>query len=64
MNLKKGVILICMIFMFLEKGLAQIAPPGPPPPPPPGLPVDGFTGFLFLVGIIYGSKKILKDSSS
>ncbi|WP_288956497.1 PID-CTERM protein-sorting domain-containing protein [uncultured Polaribacter sp.] len=50
--------------MFPLMGLSQVVPPPVPPPPPPGLPIDGITGMLFLVGIIYGSKKILKDSSS
>lgn len=30
-----------------------------PPPPPPGLSIDGAVKVLFLVGIIYASKKII-----
>ncbi|WP_146190742.1 PID-CTERM protein-sorting domain-containing protein [Polaribacter aquimarinus] len=60
----KRIIIIGVIIMFPLMGLSQVVPPPVPPPPPPGLPIDGITGMLFLVGIIYGSKKILKDSSS
>lgn len=45
-------------------GYAQVVPPPAPPPPPPGLPIDGVVQMLFLVGIVYGSKKIIRDSSS
>ncbi|WP_368356383.1 PID-CTERM protein-sorting domain-containing protein [Polaribacter sp. SA4-10] len=31
-----------------------------PPPPPPGLLIDGYTVLLFIVGLIYGVKKIYK----
>lgn len=61
MNSKECVVLIIMIIMFMQSGFAQIVPPPmPPPPPPPGLPIDGYTIFLFIVGIIYGLKKIYK----
>ena len=50
--------------MFPLIGYAQVVPPSAPVPPPPGLPIDGISGMLFLVALIYGSKKILKDSSS
>ncbi|WP_254712512.1 hypothetical protein [Polaribacter pectinis] len=43
---------------------AQVVPPPMPPPPPPGLPIDGYTLVLFLIAIVYGSIKIIKDSSS
>ena len=61
MNIKSGIILILMIIMFMDSGFAQIVPPPVPPPPPPGLPVDGYTALLFIVGIIYGIKKIYKS---
>ena len=60
MNSKECVVLIIMIIMFMQSGFAQIVPPPMPPPPPPGLPIDGYTIFLFIVGIIYGLKKIYK----
>ncbi|MEE9407060.1 MAG: hypothetical protein V3V28_03185 [Polaribacter sp.] len=50
--------------MFPPIFFAQIMPPPAGPPDPPGLPIDGFTGVLFLIGIIYGFVKILKNSSS
>ena len=60
MNSKECVVLIIMIIMFMQSGFAQIVPPPMPPPPPTGLPIDGYTIFLFIVGIIYGLKKIYK----
>tara|TARA_R110002049_G_scaffold158121_1_gene323045 strand:- start:681 stop:899 length:219 start_codon:yes stop_codon:yes gene_type:complete len=62
-GLKKIVILIIILVLPLV-GFGQIVPPPIPPPPPPGLPVDGFTGLLLALGMLYGSKKIFKDSSS
>ena len=47
--------------MFPLLGYTQVVPPPVPPPPPPGLPIDGFVKILFLVGIVYGSKKIIKE---
>ena len=58
------IIIIFIILLLPVIGFAQIVPPPAGPPPPPGLPIDGESGVLFLIGIIYGSKKILKDSSS
>ena len=60
----KRIILVIIIFIVPALGYGQIVPPPAPPPPPPGLPIDGLTGALFLIAIIYGSVKILKDSSS
>jgi hypothetical protein len=60
----KRIIIIGVIILFPIVGYTQVVPPPVPPPPPPGLPIDGITGVLFLIGLIYGSKKILKDSSS
>ncbi|MFK8061123.1 MAG: hypothetical protein AB8B78_13670 [Polaribacter sp.] len=57
-------ILIIILILFPLIGFTQVVPPMVPPPPPPGLPIDGLTGLFFLVATIYGSKKILKDSSS
>lgn len=62
MNVKIGVIIIILIIMFLESGFAQIVPPPMRPPPPPGLPINNYTFVLFLAGIIFGVKKIYKNS--
>lgn len=51
-----------MVFPFT--GFTQVVPPPAPPPPPPGLPIDGFVVLLLVIGMLYGSKKILKNSSS
>lgn len=61
--IKRNILLI-VILMFPPIFFAQIMPPPAGPPDPPGLPIDGFTGVLFLIGIIYGFVKILKNSSS
>ncbi|ARV07639.1 hypothetical protein BTO04_13475 [Polaribacter sp. SA4-10] len=60
MDVKKNLILIVTIIMFIKSGFAQIVPPPMPPPPPPGLLIDGYTVLLFIVGLIYGVKKIYK----
>lgn len=60
----KRVLIVLIIFLLPALGYGQIVPPPAPPPPPPGLPIDGVSGLLFLIGLIYGSKKIIKDSSS
>ena len=61
----KKVLVLFVFFMIPVVGFSQVPPAGPPPPPP-GLPIDNLIGVLCLIifGIIYGSKKILKDSSS
>jgi hypothetical protein len=59
MNMRRVVTIIMLIIILSESGFAQIMPP-PPPPPPPGLPIDGFTIILFIVGIIFGVKKMYK----
>jgi hypothetical protein len=63
---KKITFLLVIIFMVPALGFSQAIPTPAGPPPPPGLPIDNLLGILFLIslGIIYGSKKILKDSSS
>ncbi|WP_439128410.1 PID-CTERM protein-sorting domain-containing protein [Polaribacter sp.] len=63
MSLKK-ILLVFVLLMVPFLGNTQVLPPPIPPPPPPGLPIDGLTGLLFLVGLLYGSKKIYKDSSN
>jgi hypothetical protein len=61
----KKILVIVIFFMIPVLGFSQMGTPPPAgPPPPPGLPIDGITGVLFLIGLIYGSVKILKDSSS
>ena len=60
----KRIIIVLIIFIVPALGYGQIVPPPAPPPPPPGLPIDGFTGALFLIAVIYGAIKIFKDSSS
>lgn len=62
MKFKIIIVLFVLVVPFL--GNAQIVPPPIPPPPPPGLPIDGFSSLLVVAGLIYGSKKIFKDSSS
>ncbi|QTD37443.1 hypothetical protein JL193_15340 [Polaribacter batillariae] len=65
MGPKNILIIILLILPFI--GFAQLAPPSPspgPPPPPPGLPIDGFSGALLALGVIYGVRKKYKDSSS
>jgi len=57
----KSIVLIGIMLMFPLLGYTQVVPPPVPPPPPPGLPIDGFVKILFLVGIVYGSKKIIKE---
>jgi hypothetical protein len=63
---KKITFLLVIIFMLPALGYSQAVPMPAGPPPPPGLPIDNLIGILFLIslGIIYGSRKILKDSSS
>jgi len=63
MKAKRGFIVIIMILMLIETSVAQTLPPPVPPPPPPGLPLNCFSELLFIIGIVYGIKKILKDSS-
>ncbi len=60
----RRIIIVGIILMFPLIGYSQVVPPPAPPPPPPGLPIDGVAGMLFLLGVIYGSTKIVKDSSS
>jgi hypothetical protein len=60
MNMRRVVTIIMLIIILSESGFAQIMPPPMPPPPPPGLPIDGFTIILFIVGIIFGVKKMYK----
>ena len=61
----KKVVVLVVFFVIPFVGFGQVPPAGPPPPPP-GLPIDNLISVLFLIsfGLIYGSKKILKDSSS
>ena len=42
----------------------QVVPPPIPPPPPPGLPIDGLSGVMLMIGLIYGAYKIFNNSSS
>ena len=61
MNLKKGIIILIIMLLVVGSSIAQGSPP-PPPPPPPGLPINGFTELLLLIGICYGTKKMLKGN--
>ena len=45
-------------------GFTQVVPPPVPPPPPPGLPIDGFSSVLIVIGLIFGIKKKYNNSSS
>lgn len=63
MIMKRSITLI-IITILLQTLEAQVPPPPVPPPPPPGLSIDGFSILLFAAGIVYGTKKILKESSS
>ncbi|WP_343329284.1 hypothetical protein [Polaribacter staleyi] len=58
------ILVVVMIFILPVLGFGQNVPAPSGPSFPPGLPIDGVTGVLFIIGLIYGSKKILKDSSS
>jgi hypothetical protein len=63
MIIKRSITLI-IITILLETLGAQVPLPPVPPPPPPGLSIDGFSILLFTAGIVYGKKKILKESSN
>ncbi|WP_299669421.1 PID-CTERM protein-sorting domain-containing protein [uncultured Polaribacter sp.] len=63
MSLKK-ILIVVIVLVFPLFTYGQMVPPPIPPPPPPGLPIDGFTGLLFVLGMVYGSKKIFKNNSS
>jgi len=62
----KRILIVCVLFLLPVVGVSQNMPAPGPPPPPPGLPLDEvfMTSILLLSGLIYGSKKIFKDSSS
>jgi hypothetical protein len=62
MNLKKAVIVLIIMIIVVESSVGQVPAPAPPPPPP-GLPINGFYELLLLLGIFYGTKKILKDTN-
>ena len=58
----KTILASILFFMISFVSLAQGGNPPPPmPPPPPGLPVDGVfcTIVLIVIGVFYGSKKML-----
>lgn len=55
------VLLVLVIFFISFAGISQSVPPPIPPPPPPGLPIDGLSGLLLLVGAFFGVKKIFKS---
>ncbi|MCI2229076.1 hypothetical protein MC378_07850 [Polaribacter sp. MSW13] len=61
---RKKIITIGIVILVQTISLAQALPPPAPPPPPPGLPIDGFSGILIVIGLFYGINKILKNSSS
>ena len=42
----------------------QDTPPPPMPPPPPGLPIDGATSFVFILGLLFGVYVTLKRKKS
>ena len=51
------------MLIAVESNFGQLpAPAQAPPPPPPGLPINGLTELFLLIGICYGTKKILKDN--
>jgi len=37
-----------------------VNPPPPSPPPPPGLPIDGAVIAVLCLGLLYGSKRLLR----
>jgi hypothetical protein len=59
MNLKKGIIILVIMLLVVESNVGQLPAP---PPPPPGLPINGLTELFLLIGICYGTKKMLKDN--
>ena len=59
---------ILLVLVSLTCTAAQAEPPRPRrgPPPPPGLPIDGFSSIVLVLGVIYGAKKgyqLLKDDN-
>lgn len=63
MNLKKGIIILIIMLIAVESNVGQLPSPAQaPPPPPPGLPINGLTELFLLIGICYGTKKLLKDN--
>lgn len=57
------ILLVLVIVFFPLVGYAQVVPPPVPPPPPPGLPIDGLSSVLFLIGMVVGVIKINNSSS-
>jgi hypothetical protein len=57
----RKLIIIVIVLLVPFIGICQIVPPPVPPPPPPGLPIDGFSGLLFIIGLFFGGRKILKS---
>ena len=71
MKFKNKKILASILFLLISVvclGQGNSNPPTPRrgPPPPPGLPIDGASGILLIVGVLYGAHKgyrFLKDDS-
>jgi len=59
----KKILFVLIIVFFPLVGYAQVVPPPVPPPPPPGLPIDGLSSILVLIGMIIGIHKINNSSS-
>lgn len=59
---KKLLLTIVTLFVVCSVSAQIVAPPpendNPGLPPPPGLPVDAGLGFLLVVGLFYGCKRI------
>lgn len=64
MSRVKKLIVTVILFMIPVLGFGQNIPLPTGPPPPPGLPIDGISDILFIIGLLYGVVKTLKDSSS
>jgi hypothetical protein len=56
--MKKKIYSTLLFLLFTWFVNAQVMPTPSAAPPPPGLPIDGGVFSLFLMGLIYGIKKL------
>ncbi len=53
-----SILFVLISFVSIAQGIGD--PPPPTPPPPPGLPIDAGVLAVMLLGIFYGTKKLLR----